>query len=73
MSRRMRISVKAQPQIVFALIRVPHLCPTQEEALLRRKSVNFLFARLRIFIERFLQRGKGQFHATDVGDVFAKS
>ena len=72
MSRRMRISVKAQPQIVFALIRVPHLGPTQEEALLRRKSVNFLFARLRIFIERFLQGGIRQLHATYVRDVFAK-
>ena len=68
----MRISVKAQPQIVFALICVPHLGPTQEETLLRRKSVNFLFTRLRIFIERFLQRGICQLHTTDVRDVFAK-
>jgi hypothetical protein len=34
--------------------------PTEEEALLRRESVDFLLACLWVFLKRFLQRGISQ-------------
>ena len=33
-------------QVVFALIRAPHLGPAEKETLLRREPVDLLFARL---------------------------
>ena len=67
----MRIGVQAQYQVVFALIRPPHLGPAEKEALFRRESIDLLFARLWILIERFLQRGICELDAADVSDVFA--
>ena len=37
----------------------------------RREAVDLFVALLRMFIERLLQRGVGEFDSADVGDVFA--
>src|SRR4026209_1332769 len=67
----MRIGVQTQYQVVFALIRTPQLGPAEKEALFRPASIDLLFARLWVLIERFLQRGICELDATDVCDVFA--
>ena len=67
----MRIGVQAQQQVVFALIRPPHLGPTEKEALFGRESVDFLFTRVRVLVESFLQRGVSELDAANVCDVFA--
>src|ERR1043165_6011102 len=67
----MRIGVQAQYQVIVALIRSPDLGPAEKEALFRREAVDLLFARLWVFIERFLQRGICELDAADVSYVFA--
>src|SRR5207237_2743785 len=53
------------------LLRFPDRREREKETLLRREAVDFFIAIFRMFIERLLQRGVGEFQSADVGDVLA--
>src|SRR5256886_14324080 len=67
----MRIGVRAQLQVIFALFQSPTLAPAEKEALCWREPIDLLFARLWVLIEGFLQCSISELDATNICDVFA--
>src|SRR4029077_957696 len=69
--RRMRIGGESQLLVFVANLRPPNRGERHEEALFRREAVDLFVALLWMFVQRFLQRGVGEFDSADISDVFA--